>query len=690
MSLDLNKYREASHTHIAVAGSYTDTFIEAQGKSSTSSSQSAFVRWVPNNPEAWMEGDNEVETGTIDNNLEEEGYLEWNPPAAGAYHLLTFQYYGDANYSYDGSSTSPGIALIDIDSFPSNSFGTSSMASRIGQFLGSSTGDGQIMVIINTDSISSGTSLHSQMLAARSWRHEVTIANNTQPKTYSYAACLTNIGSIGMLAESLGGWKSHDNASIELAIEHTLENIGHAGYGMDMASGMGNGNEFLDMSDGTYNTFIDSQGNGGTDQYHKVSGKEYVRATWEAKLGQGAVYWGGNIRLRMKYQNSTGTVTTANVINSTDSQQSTDLWTKNELLIEKPNNSDRYLTISLEVSAGSGVGQGYDSYNAIDVRNLEVYKAGLGPDEARAIAVHKWHINALNVIESPGDFKMGKLSSFKEFFEGDRNLLGSSHTYSLNTSYGNSSECQSAQATNTSVDTGDPQSRYNYPRFQATNYPSANNNQTHYWTRDVWSATANHSTTTYLGNGSTIDHTKIYMSGIWVRVRANNHTNTGLAPNRISLCATGKTAAGGTVSFGGGATIPTGHSHAFQSVYAGQFGLTADRQEWKLMTGVYLPSWMGNTDVSNWIENYWANWSEYEWDEDAKGSGITGYGIENVTLGQVAVMTTATATIRTKVLVEQYQSTDMWAEFMYPFLIEIDPANFTEEGNAFFWDFTEV
>jgi hypothetical protein len=53
-------------------------------------------------------------------------------------------------------------------------------------------------------------------------------------------------------------------------------------------------------------------------------------------------------------------------------------------------------------------------------------------------------------------------------------------------------------------------------------------------------------------------------------------------------------------------------------------------------------------------------------------------------------MTSSTTHIRPTIRIEQYQGTDLWAEFMYPFIIEIDPMNITDEGNIFFWDFSEV
>ena len=49
MSLDLTRNRKATHEHFAVAGSYTDTYIEVQGHAHNSSMPGWYVKWVTNN-----------------------------------------------------------------------------------------------------------------------------------------------------------------------------------------------------------------------------------------------------------------------------------------------------------------------------------------------------------------------------------------------------------------------------------------------------------------------------------------------------------------------------------------------------------------------------------------------------------------------------------------------------------------
>ena len=53
-------------------------------------------------------------------------------------------------------------------------------------------------------------------------------------------------------------------------------------------------------------------------------------------------------------------------------------------------------------------------------------------------------------------------------------------------------------------------------------------------------------------------------------------------------------------------------------------------------------------------------------------------------------MNSSVAKIAPRVVVEQYNNTDLWVEFTYPFIVEIDPANFNDEGQAFFWDVGEA
>ena len=122
--------------------------------------------------------------------------------------------------------------------------------------------------------------------------------------------------------------------------------------------------------------------------------------------------------------------------------------------------------------------------------------------------------------------------------------------------------------------------------------------------------------------------------------------------------------------------------------------LTSTRQEWKLLNGFFLPSWMTGTERQQWKEDYWGLWANhFEHGEGADPTkcmtGVTGYGLQSATAGYVCGMTTNTGTIYPLVRVEQYNGTDLWVEFVHPFIVEMDPMNINDEGNVYFWDFTE-
>ena len=72
MSFELTKYRAASHDRVAVGGSYTDTWLEVEGATSTSTNSAAVVNWVPNNKSgSGYLNSNRISTAAFSNN----GYL---------------------------------------------------------------------------------------------------------------------------------------------------------------------------------------------------------------------------------------------------------------------------------------------------------------------------------------------------------------------------------------------------------------------------------------------------------------------------------------------------------------------------------------------------------------------------------------------------------------------------------------
>jgi hypothetical protein len=104
---------------------------------------------------------------------------------------------------------------------------------------------------------------------------------------------------------------------------------------------------------------------------------------------------------------------------------------------------------------------------------------------------------------------------------------------------------------------------------------------------------------------------------------------------------------------------------------------------------------MTTSERATWKNDYWGKWGgQFEHgegsDPDKCMTGITGYGINTAGAGYVAGMSSSIAKIAPRIMIEQYSSTDLWVEFTYPFIVEIDPANFNDEGQAFFWDVGEA
>ena len=703
MSLDLKKYRTAHHDRLAVGGSYTDSYLEVMSDSSTSSNTLAYVRWVPND-----KGGSGYYSGTDTQYLSSKGYNQISLTTDGMY-VLRYRYYDDTA-TYDGSSTSPGIRLTAITGFEANENGANEMADYINLIHGNSYGD-VIYVIVSKGQICSSTSLNTSLTQkSKSWRWSLTKANSTTPTNHTYSAVGTNINDIGFLSESLMGPGSfHSAAMSELVIEHSKNTLGHAGYGEDLASGLGNGSTYIDASNGTYVRTINWS---STNRFH-VSPDEYVRVTWEQRIGQGARQWGGysQVRLREETQ-STGSQIGSIVLNSTADQQTTDGWHKQELKIARQSaSSDTRLDIEIIVAKGSGTGAGSVSdqgFHRVDVKNMQIFKCGFNPDAQRDAASHKYHINGLNIEESPGPFRIGEPNEFEAFWNSDRNLAGNSTSYSLETTNSSTSSNPmrpiNYQYKNTSSQNwGDSQGYFNYPKWFDTTLQTTSDTATWGWVHEVYNATVNDTYNTYIGptGGISVDHTKLYVAGIWMRVRRNTHTNTTLAPNRISMVAGTQNPGAFISSYGTTSSLLAAGTNYQQSIYADNFAFTdytagsnPGKMEWKLLSGFYLPSWMTATERSEWKDDYWGTWAgHFEHGDgaspDVNMSGLTGYGLNTANAGYVAGMQNTTTSIRPIIRVEQYQSTDLWCEFVYPFVIEIDPMNINDEGNIYFWDFQE-
>ena len=689
MGLELDKYRNARHTHLAVAGSYTDSFIHVQGHSSTSSDGSAFIQWVPNNKDQYTS----TFSGVNSAYLNSDGYVELkhaNVYGQNGYGILRWDYLNTTN-SYDGSNTSPGIRDKDFMFFGSTVL--NEFADYLNDLMNGVYGP-QVWAIYSYGSISSNSNLANAFAKMKSWRHSRVLGGSTSTSTYSYAAVATNVNDIGLLSESIQGPKlGHTNAITELAIEHEETTLGHAGYGEELSSGAGAGIRINSTPNSTQ-TIGPKYVYWNSNNHYNTSQNEYIRISGGAKIGQYARYTSGYVKIKLTESGFSPQYFTS---------QSVDALEKFEFNYRRQSATSSNLAIEALLYTGSGTGSGITSSTA-ELRDLEVYKCGLRPDQQRDVAVHKWHVNALNVNESPADFKMGDPDSFLDFYASDRNLVDTSIQYTLDTS---------------GMDSGAKQYMLNNFQYRGgRSYPYGDsqfvdNNWVHWFNRDlqttntssgqfqvkeVYDLLSNQTSfyPFYEYNGIQVDHTKMYVSGVWVRVRKSVDTGQNYAPNRISLMAGAKTNSGANATlytangFSNGATIT---DHYCTSI--DYQGINGSLNEWKLMTAFYLPSWMSDARTLDFSDIYRGLWAgEYEF-----GNGIlpgsqdvnTSYGLStNAINGKVARMSSDVHTILPRIKTELYSGTGIWLEMAFPFVTEIDPMNVTRDGNAFFWDFQEI
>jgi hypothetical protein len=500
----------------------------------------------------------------------------------------------------------------------------------------------------------------------------------------------------------------------ELVIEHSKNTLGHAGYGEDLASGLGNGSTYIDAGNYSSAQTYQRQINWANQNRFHTSPDEYVRVVWEQRIGQGGRAYGASCKVTLREEKISDGSTIASVDNGTSAySQTVDGWHKQELkLARSASGTDTRLEVEIRAYKGSGTGTGFiatdQGFHRVDVKNMQVFKCGFNPDAQRDAASHKYHINGLNIEESPGPFRIGEPNEFEAFWNSNRNLAGNSTTYSLETT--NSSTSSSPMRpinyqykNQSSQSWGDPQGYYNYPQWFDNSLLTTSDTATWGWVHEVYNATVNDTYNTYIGPsaGISVDHTKVYVAGVWMRVRRNTHTNTTLAPNRISMVAGAYNPGGGVSTYGTTSSLLAHGTNYQQSIYANNFAFTdytagsnPGKMEWKLLSGFYLPSWMTAAERLEWREDYWGTWAgHFEHGDGASAdvnmSGLTGYGLNTANAGYVAGMQNTTTKISPIVRVEQYQSTDLWCEFAYPFVIEIDPMNINDEGNIYFWDFQE-
>lgn len=693
MSLNLGKDRKATHSHIAVAGSYTDTYIEVQGSSTTSVDAQSYIRWVPNNKTGYIPSFSDIDSSI----LASEGYVELlhqNSYFKDGYGLLRFQY-------RDSSTNDPGIKDVSFTGY--NSTVVTGLAAELINIMEGAYGD-CVFVLYSVGFITSSPELYDAMGLCKSWRHRRVLGSNTAQQNYSYAAVGTNVNNIGLLSEALQGTGvDHENAASELAIEHDAATLGHAGYGEDLSSGIGSGERANYLENST--TFLGPVFvNWNNNDHHNISVGEYVRATFLSKVGQYTAQYSGGVSIYFKE----------------DGQASNEYYFKNidqfgkhEVLYKRKSASSSFLEIQGRLSTGSGSGSGQgtgtgsDRYSYAKMRDLEVTKAGFAPDQDRDVAIHQWHTNALNVIESPADFDLKDPSDFVNFYNSSRNAVDVTQEYTLNTS----GSTVSSAITNW--------------QYHLATYPSAgaigsNNwvywfNQSlqplsqsarHIFVKELRSASSNQTTYYPLGHAQTggtggsgrgagfeVDPDKMYMYGVWVRVRDKSITGVSQAPSRVSLISKAQTGSGlgtGQVTYNGVLNYDTDN---FYTTSVSDNNLVEG--EWKLMSTFYLPSSLTSAERQAWHDEYWARWAgDYEFGNGTNPSVQavnTQYGLAGTSAidGRIVKMDPWTGRVFPTLKVEWYDSRDLWLETAYPFFTEIDPMNIKKGGHQYFWDFDE-
>jgi len=289
---------------------------------------------------------------------------------------------------------------------------------------------------------------------------------------------------------------------------------------------------------------------------------------------------------------------------------------------------------------------------------------------------------ASDFIESVGPFKLGHPTDYLNFWSTSRNLYNPHYQNQYNT-----------QGVTEDI------------RFFGHNYDFTDQydaQKVMYMTRANAQGTLQHSY--YCPGGSSvyedINPDKMYFAGFWVRVHEMG-TSVSQAPSRIQVLGNCKDSNGNQISMDDltGTPVPTNRRFAFMSVYstyANMNSLTGatnagnDSTGWKLYGGFYLPSKMSDADVAKFHETNWQQWAgQYNVGVTAAASGYPGAVNELITtqLGRVARLPSNAAQIQTELSFELQSNVTINARVALPFMLEVDPLNFTEDGRCFFLDF---
>lgn len=512
--------------------------------------------------------------------------------------------------------------------------------------------------------ITSSSSLLSEMQYIRSQYWLKNIGSSTSQVNKAYAAIGTSHH--GIIAESLDGRASSAFCEYHFgAMDH--DKIGYAGYGRDYTVGAYM-KQTSSTSVGTTSLLIQGgnvNNNTSSASTFFLREGESIRLTGECKVEDDSLRTGGSLVFTLGQSGATASTYTC----------TSNEWQPFEIYYTKPVGNSNAITLSTTYTAGTTT-----DGNGFRYRAISVHRCGFGVSAAaqtdQVLGGHT--LTCSDIVESIGPFKLGKSGDFINFWNSSRNLYNPFFANQHNPA----SNSEATRFFDVNHNGSSPQSDAQRVFKMCDNGP--NSNMTHSF---------------YIPGTSsqfeTVDHTKMYFAAFWVRVHSMGFS-TSIAPSRIEVLAHAKNSTNNDVNMdkADGTTMASNKEMAFMSVSGGSpaQGVGNDTIGWKLYGGWFLPSWMTDSEIAAWKTDYWQKWAgAYNQSTSSADSGYNGATGELVAsdMAYLARMNSAVAKIQLELSFQLHTSVPINARVAYPFMLEVDPMNFTEDGRAFFWEFIE-
>lgn len=512
--------------------------------------------------------------------------------------------------------------------------------------------------------ITSNSSLLSEMQYIRSQYWLKNVGSSTSQVNKAYAAIGTSHH--GIIAESLDGRSSSAFCEYHFgAMDH--DKIGYAGYGRDYTVGA-----YMKQTSSTSvgTTSLNIQGGNVNNNTSSASTfflreGESIRLTGECKVEDDSLRTGGSLVFTLGQSGATASTYTC----------TSNEWQPFEIYYTKPVGNSNAITLSTTYTAGSTT-----DGNGFRYRSISVHRCGFGVSAAtqtdQVLGGHT--LTGSDIVESIGPFELGKSGDFINFWNSSRNLYNPFYANQHNPA----ANSEATRFFDVNHNGSNPQSDAQRVFKMCDNGP--NSNMTHSF---------------YIPGTSsqfeTVDHTKMYFAAFWVRVHSMG-SSTPIAPSRIEVLAHAKNSTNNDVNMdkADGTTMASNKEMSFMSVYGGTpaQGIGNDSVGWKLYGGWFLPSWMTDQQIADWKTNYWQKWAgDYNLSTSSADSGYNGATGELVAsdMAYLARMNSAVAKLQLELSFQLHTGVDINARVAYPFMLEVDPMNFTEDGRIFFWDFLE-